>query len=447
MKRLYFLIIVSFTVGILTATGIFWWYQHRGASAGKLFSHEHRVKEVSGEKAAATLYHCPMHPTYVSDRPGDCPICGMRLVPMDEPKAAGPAVDHEGHEGPMVAGYATVNIPSHKQQYIGVQTGRAERKRLESSVNSVGRVDYDETGLAWINTKVGGWIEVLNVDQTGQLVRKGQPLLEIYSPDLVATQEEFLIAVENLRRLESGGALPEAVRQARALVEAGRRRLELWDITADQIEALEERGQIVRRMALKAPFGGFVVEKTALPGQYVNPGENLYRIADLSRVWVQAEVFEQEAPLLRPGLEAEIRLPYSPGRSYRGRVDYIYPYLESATRTIRVRLVVPNPDFALRPEMYANVRFTIPQMEDHLVVPNEAILDTGERKIAFVSLGDGVFEPRELKTGLRTREYTVVLEGLEEGEPVVVSGNFLIDSESRLKAALAGMGAAGVHQH
>jgi membrane fusion protein, copper/silver efflux system len=179
----------------------------------------------------------------------------------------------------------------------------------------------------------------------------------------------------------------------------------------------------------------------------VNPGENLYRIADLSRVWVQAEVFEQEAPLLRPGLEAEIRLPYSPGRSYRGRVDYIYPYLESATRTIRVRLVVPNPDFALRPEMYANVRFTIPQMEDHLVVPNEAILDTGERKIAFVSLGDGVFEPRELKTGLRTREYTVVLEGLEEGEPVVVSGNFLIDSESRLKAALAGMGAAGVHQH
>jgi membrane fusion protein, copper/silver efflux system len=447
MKRFWLLVILSFSLGILTATGIFWWQQHRVASSGIPSSHEHRVEAAVAGESAATLYHCPMHPTYVSDKPGDCPICGMRLVPMDEPKAAGPVDGHEEHEGPMVAGYTTIDIPPHKQQYIGVKTDLVRRKRLDSAVNSVGRVDYDETGLAWVNTKVGGWIEILNVDQTGQLVRKGQPLLELYSPELVATQEEFLIALENLKRLESGGAMPEAVRQAQALLEAGRRRLELWDITADQVRALEERGQIVRRMALKAPFGGFVVEKTALQGQYVSPGENLYRIADLSKVWIQAEVFEQEAPLLRPGQEAEIRLPYSPGRSYRGKVDYIYPYLDPTTRTVRVRLVVPNPDLALRPEMYADVRFTIPQAGNHLVVPNEAILDTGERKITFVSLGEGVFEPRELKVGLRTREYTVVLEGLKEGEPVVVSGNFLIDSESRLKAALAGMGAAGVHQH
>jgi membrane fusion protein, copper/silver efflux system len=442
MKRLSLVVVLSFSVGALAAAGIYRGYKHWVAAP----SHEHGRAAAPGE-SVETLYHCPMHPTYVSDKPGDCPICGMRLVPMEEAKVAGPADDHEGHEGPMVAGYATVNIPSHKQQYIGVKTDLVRRQRLDLSVNSVGRVDYDETGLAWVNTKVGGWIEALHVDRTGQLVRLGQPLLEIYSPELLATQEEFLIAVENLRRLTSGGAVPEAVRQAQALVEAGRRRLELWDITADQVRVLEERGQIVRRMALEAPFGGFVVEKTALVGKYVNPGENLYRIADLTRVWVQAEIFEQEAPLLRPGLEAEIRLPYMPGRSYRGRVDYIYPYLDPATRTIRVRLVVPNPDFALRPEMYAHVRFTVPQGGDHLVVPNEAILDTGERRIAFVSRGDGVFEPRELKVGLRTREHTVVLEGLKEGEPVVVSGNFLIDSESRLKAALAGMGAAGVHQH
>jgi membrane fusion protein, copper/silver efflux system len=447
MKRSWLPIIVSFAVGILAATGIFWWQHHRGAAFGHPSSHDRMEETRAAGKSAAALYHCPMHPTYVSERPGDCPICGMRLVPIEEPKPAEPVDEHEGHEGPMVAGYATVNIPSHKQQYIGVRTDRVQRKRLESSVKSVGRVDYDETGLAWVNTKVGGWIEVLHVDQTGQLVRRGQPLLELYSPELVATQEEFLIALENLRRLESGNARPEALRQARDLIEDGRRRLELWDIPPSQILALEERGQIVRRLPLEAPSSGFVVDKSALQGQYVNPGENLYRIADLSRVWIQAEVFEQEASLIRPGQEAEIRLPYAPGRTYRGRVDYIYPYLDPATRTIRVRLVVPNPELTLRPEMYADVRFTIPQDGDLLVVPNEAILDTGERQIAFVNLGDGVFEPRELKVGLRTREYTVVLEGLEEGEPVVVSGNFLIDSESRLKAALSGMGAGGVHQH
>jgi len=179
----------------------------------------------------------------------------------------------------------------------------------------------------------------------------------------------------------------------------------------------------------------------------VPPGENLFRIADLSTVWVQAEVYEQEAPLLRPGLAAEIRLPYAPGRTYRGRVDYIYPYLNPDTRTIQVRLVVPNPDLTLKPEMYADVDFVIPQGAAELVVPNDAILDTGERQIAFVDLGDGVFEPRELEVGLRTRSHTVVRRGLEEGERVVVSGNFLIDSESRLQAALAGMGTAGAHQH
>ncbi|HXH27490.1 MAG TPA: efflux RND transporter periplasmic adaptor subunit, partial [Candidatus Polarisedimenticolia bacterium] len=380
------------------------------------------------DRSPRILYRSTMNPGEISDKPGKDSM-GMEMVPFEvEPKTA-----------PSVAGYATVTIPAYRQQSIGVKTELVGRRPIRSTVETVGRVTYDETSLSRVNTKVGGWIEVLRVDRTGQFVRKGQPLLEIYSPDLVSTQEELRIARDNLARLEAGGARAEAIDQARGLLDDVRRRLALWDIPAGQVEALETRGTITRRVTLAAPVTGYVVDKSALEGQHVAPGEDLYRIADLRRVWVLGKVYEYQLPSIRTGQAATITLSYLPGRTFRGRVDYLYPYLDPVTRTADVRIVVDNDKLELRPEMWASVRIEVPSGSPALVVPNEAILDTGERQIAFVKRGDGIFEPRELKLGLRTRDVSEVLEGLAEGESVVTSGTFLIDSESRLKSALEGM--------
>jgi RND family efflux transporter MFP subunit len=438
MKRTWLLVVMAFILGGAVAGVALWRGPRTDPGAGRAADRVTPARGGAAREPAAVRYHCPMHPTIVSGRPGECPICTMRLVPIDEGASPDAAVP----------GYVPVTIPARKQQHIGVTTQRIERRVLSQTVNAVGRVDYDETGLSWVNARVGGWIEALHVDRTGQLVRRGQPLLEIYSPDLVGGQEEYLVAMRNVERLEASNAIPTAVSQARALLADARRRLELWDIPVEQIETLEERGTVTRLTTLRSPAGGYVVEKTALQGKHLEPGENLYRIADLSRVWVQAEVYEDQLPLLKPDQEAEIEVSSLPGRPYRGRIDYIYPYLEAATRTVRVRVVVPNPDLSLRPEMYARITFRPESAGPLLTVPNEAILDTGERRIAFVARGEGTFEPRELTIGLRTRDYTVVLDGLAEGEEVVTSGNFLIDSESRLKAALSGMAAgAGGHKH
>jgi len=373
-----------------------------------------------------------MIPGEVSDHPGKDSM-GMDMVPVEgEETGAAP-----------VAGYTTINIPAYKQQFIGVKTEKVQRRSVDSTIEAVGKVDYDETRLSWINAKVSGWIEALYVNTTAQAIRPGEPLMALYSPELVATQDEYLVARDNLERLEAGGARTEALASARDLLEDTRTKLHLLDIPQSQIDALDERGEVTRRMVLVSPVGGIVVEKTALEGKAVAAGENLFRVADLSSVWILADVYESQVSRLKPGQRATITISYQPGRSFEGRIDTIYPFLDAASRTIRVRLVVPNPGLALRPEMYANVRFDIPGGRGEIVVPNEAILDTGERQIAFVSRGEGTFEPRELKIGERTRDVTVVLHGLSEGEEVVTSGNFLIDSESRLKAALAGMTQGG----
>ncbi len=427
---------------------------------------EGRAESHEAAPEAPVRYYCPMHPTMISDTPGDCPICDMRMVPIEEPQAgppgAGPADRSAGHQAategappgtgaaarPPVAGYTTISVPAHKQQYIGVKTTRVERRTLSHAVEAVGRVDYDESRLSWVNTRVEGWIESLHADRTGEFVLKGDPILDLYSPELVSTQEEYLIALRNLARLEASGAIPTAIAQARSLVEAARQRLDLWEIPGPQVRALEERGSVTRRMTIEAPVSGYVIDKTALLGKHVAPGENLYRIADLSTVWILAEVYESQAPLIRKGQEVQVGVSYEPGLTFSARVDHVYPYLDPTTRTIRVRVVTPNPDLKLRPEMYVKAVFRIEERETPLVVPNEALLDTGERLIAFVRRDEGTFEPREIRAGLRTGEYTAVIEGLLEGEEVVTSGNFLIDSESRLRAALEGMAAAaGGHRH
>ncbi len=400
-----------------------------GIEEGKVESQKPKAK------SQKPMYHCPMHPTYVSDRPGECPICGMDLVLIEEEEV-------EGMEG--IEGLATVKITPERQQLIGVRTGTVEYKPLKKVIRTVGKVDYDERRLAYVNTKVGGWIEKLFVDYTGQLVKKGQPLLSIYSPELVSTQQEYLLALKAKKYLEDS-PFKEIASGGDSLLRSTKRRLLLWDITERQIRELERSGKPRKTMTINSPIDGFVVHKTALEGKYANPGENLYRIANLSTVWVYADIYEYEIPLIEVGQEATVTFSYYPGEAFTGRVIYIYPYLEKKTRTVKVRIEFNNPGFRLKPEMYANVELSI-DLGERLAIPESAVLDSGKRQIVFVDRGEGYFQPREVKLGQKVENYYVVLDGLSAGERVVTSANFLIDSESKLRSAIEALGKME-HQH
>ena len=434
-----------------------------------------------GEKG--TRYHCPMHPTMVADHPGDCPVCQMRMVPMEEEAAGGPApettppappprkkviyrstmnpgevsdrpgkdsmgmemepvdVEESIFEASKVEGLAAVRIPTRKQQLIGVKTSIVRRTPMVRTIRTVGRVTVDETRIRHVHTKVGGWVERLTVNATGERVRKGQPLLRIYSPELLATQEEYLLALKARRSLAEG-SLPEAARGAEDLVESSRRRLLLYDFTRAQIEELEATGTPSRTVTLSAPISGYVLQRNVTQGEKIGPDTNLLDIADLSRVWVLASVYEYELPFVRVGQPATMTLAYLPGKIYRGKLDIVYPVLEAATRTVQVRLVFSNPELDLKPEMFATVELQS-DLGERLTIPESALISTGTRSVAFVAQGDGYFEPREVRLGVRLPDAVEVLEGLREGESVVTSGNFLVDSESKLKAALEAAAAPG----
>jgi RND family efflux transporter MFP subunit len=438
--------------------------------------------EVGAPEQQATRYHCPMHPAMVADRPGDCPICGMRLVPMEaatdskaEPLPAAPAsrkkviyrstmnpnevsdkpgkdsmgmemvpvdVEERPSDAARVEGLAAVRINSRKQQLIGVRTEVIKRAPFVRTIRAVGLVTADETRLHQVHTKIGGWIETLNINTTGEKVRAGQHLLTIYSPELLATQEEYLLALRTRSPL-AGASLPDAVARTNALVESGRRRLLLFDLSPAQIDDLERAGQATRTVTLHAPISGYVTKRGVTQGEKIDPSTTLLEIADLSRVWVIASIYEYELPFVHLGQSADVTLSYLPGHTYRGTVTLVYPVLESATRTVPVRVELPNPDLALKPDMYAQVEIH-GDLGERLGVPESAILSTGTRNVVFVAQGDGYFEPREVHLGLRVQDSVEILDGLAEGDSVVTSGNFFIDSESKLKAALEAAAAAPV---
>ena len=385
----------------------------------------------ASHETGPAVYRCPMHPTVVSDRRGSCPVCGMDLV-MDQTGRTG----HEGDHGEEVA---EVRINPSTVQNMGVKIDVVQRMPLSRTVRTVGRVDYDETRMADVNTKVTGWVEGLFVNFTGQEVKKGQPLLEIYSPELVAAQEEYLTALDYVRRLEDS-ASAEALEGARALLGAARQRLMYWDIAEAQIVNLERTGETKRTMTIYSSQEGVVVHRAVYNGAYVKAGEHLYRIADLSRVWVYADIYEYELPWIKNGQAAEVMLSYVPGRVFQGVVTYIYPFLESKTRTARVRLVFDNPELELKPEMFATVKILSEVAKDAVVVPVQAVIRSGERSVVILDLGEGRFAPREVTLGVETGDVYEVTEGLLGGERIVTSSQFLIDSESNLKAALATMG-------
>ncbi len=456
-----------------------------------------------GETAQVQLWTCGMHPNVITEEPGQCPICGMNLTPLKrtaeadelaagdqvagEQDAGDQATGHEGHmhddtagdqatghEGHMhddTAGDQATGHEGHMHddtageepsgqttatsmaaasssaividpvtiQNIGVQTATVQERPLTRSIRTVGHLDYNEEMFSRINVKYAGWIEKLYVNETGQQVAEGDPMLDIYSPELVAAQEEYLLAFQNVKNLENS-TFEHITRGAKSLLDASKRRLLYWDVSEAQIRALEERGTITRTLTIHAPSKGIVVERMAELGMRVTPGMDMYRMADLSTIWAFAHVYDADAPWLNPGMTAEMELPYNPGKVYRGTIDYIYPYLDRASRDIRIRLVFPNRDLELKPQMYANIRLSSRSERPVLVIPGSAVIHSGERMVVFVALEGGKFEPREVTLGMEGREgYVQAMDGVSAGERVVTSAQFLIDSESRLQEAIQKM--------
>lgn len=369
------------------------------------------------EPAGAQTYFCPMHPSYTSDRPGDCPICNMRLVPL-KPGSQPTSSNVEGH--------AVITIDDGRRQLIGVRSGQVERKAVEKRVRAVGRVEAAETRLSTVNLKVGGWIEELFVRSTGTDVHKGDPLFALYSPELIEAQRYFVLALNG--SATSGADVQPALR-------AARERLLLLDQSEEQIRELEATREVPHTTTFLAPSEGVVMRRNVVQGTRVEAGVDLYELADLSEVWVYADVYEYELPLVHAGMKAWIQLASQPGEPLTGTVDFVYPDLEESTRTARVRIALSNAEHRLKPGMYATV-FLSADLGEQLVIDDQAVLYTGTRQLVFVDLGEGRFEPREVQTGEHVGGEVVVLDGLSVGERVVVSGNFLVDSESRLKSAL-----------
>jgi RND family efflux transporter MFP subunit len=357
----------------------------------------------------------------------------------------------EQEEAPSgIEGHGVVQISPEKQQLIGVVTTPVARRPLERVVRTVGRVAVDETRVSHVHTKVDGWIEDVYAEETGQIVREGDALLTIYSPELVSTQEEYLLALRAQERL-ADSPFEEVRRSGESLLGATRDRLKLWDVSEAQIRHLEETGEVVKALTLSTPSAGYIMDKTnAVEGMRVTPGMMLYELADLSRVWVEADVYEFEAPLVEVGQKARLTLAALPGRVFEGRCTYVYPTVEARTRTLTARFEFANPKLELKPGMYADVEILVPAVEQ-LSIPQEAVLDTGTRQIVFVQEGEGTFRPREVELGARMAGRYPILGGLAEGDLVVSSPNFLIDSESRLQAVLeaaeAGADRPAEHAH
>ncbi len=379
------------------------------------------------------LYQCPMHSNVVSDHPGDCPICGMELQPIKHVEAKG------------IAGRSAVQLTETQQQLINIRVAPVEHTDASRTIRAVGSITYDETKVADLNSKVKGWVRKLYVDKPGQPVQAGESLLTLYSPDLYSAQQEYLLAYEKTHRPAKSSGLSAEMRRFSAtnnqadqsLLESARKRLELWDISEVQIKALEEAGTPKDTLDLTAPMTGVVVEKNIVSSQMITPGMPLYRIANLSDVWLEAEVYESELPVVEEGQKADVTVDAYPDTAFEGEVAFIYPYLQNKTRTAKVCLVLKNPDALLKPGMYANVTLEA-GLGEQLTVPASAVFDTGKRQYVFIQAEKGIFAPKEVQLGGRSGERTVISKGLNGDELVVVDGNFLLDSESQMKAAVNG---------
>jgi len=352
-----------------------------------------------------------------------------------------PSLPHDSPSGaPMMTMRGEVTIDARRQQLLGMRTATVERRSVSRIVRAAGIIRPDERRLVDVNVRIDGWIRDLHVDYTGRFVRQGEPLLTLYSPDLVATEREYLLALK-ARQDVAQSPVADALDYADRLVASARRRLELWDVEASEIDRVRDRGEADGVVEFRSPASGFVVEKQAVRGMHVQAGQSLFRIADLSVVWVDASVYESDLPSVRVGQRANATLDAYPGQPMSGRVIYIAPTLDEATRTAQVRFELPNTQGQVKPGMYATITLDLPT-RNALTVPPDAVLDSGTQQFVFATRGDGHYEPRAVKTGARSREWVQILEGVSESEQVASSAVFLIDSESQLRAALQGFEAA-----
>ncbi|MGD8376827.1 MAG: efflux RND transporter periplasmic adaptor subunit [Acidobacteriota bacterium] len=420
---------------------------------------------------AETLYQCPMHPEVIESKPGKCPICGMVLVPMAEVSAKAPPtapgerrilywyapmdptyVRDEPGLSPMgmklVPKYAdeedeaatgVIRIDPVQVQNMGVVSTPAVHADLARYSRTVGILDFDADNVTWINTKFEGWVEVVHVTYVGEHVAPGEPLFEIYSPELVTTQEEYLRALDYLDSVQRQGRA-ETLRQAESLVRSTRERLEYWDITEEQIARLEASREVKRRLTVTSPTNGVVAQvmSEALEGMYVKPGMNLYQIVDLSSVWVHADIYELDIPWIREGQPAVVSFRSAPQERFRGEVLFLYPEVSRETRTMKICVEVPNPGRRLRPGMYADVTVEGDPVRNAVVIPESAVIHSGERDLVFLDLGEGRYAPRDVELGVQGEGDRVqVLKGVEAGDRVVTGAQFMLDSESRVREAVA----------
>jgi Cu(I)/Ag(I) efflux system membrane fusion protein len=471
-KSVWIVVVLAFLVGAALPTVLIWnpghWKWAEDLTAGLQGS-----TGAEGESAETQLWTCGMHPQVIQDHPGTCPICGMNLVPLKKEPA--PSLSTKSKEkkikywvAPMDPNYISdkpgkspmgmdlvpvyeeeeteatgIHVDPNFIQNFAVRTTAAEKGSIPIVIRTIGTLDYNQKNIVSVNTKFAGWIERANVNYIGEQVKRGDVLFEIYSPELVTTQQEYLSALDYVEKLSSKGD-EKAVERAKSLLEATSERLHYWDITDDQIEELKSRKTPMRTLKILSPVSGIVIEKMgdSLEGMKLTPGMNVFKIADLSNIWAEIDVFEYQIQYLRLGQKADITLDAFPGRHWTGKIIYLDPTLNQKTRTLAAYVEIENPDRKLRPEMYANVEIRVPVVSGAVKVPSEAVLHSGERNVVIVEKDKGFFEPREVTLGAEGEGYSQVTKGLREGETIVVSSQFLIDSESNLKEAISKMLAA-----
>ncbi|HGY55707.1 MAG TPA: efflux RND transporter periplasmic adaptor subunit [Caldithrix abyssi] len=463
--RLKYLLIIG---GLLLTIAVF-----SGCSSDT--EKEENTAQASSE-TTNQLWTCGMHPEVILDEPGQCPKCGMDLVPLKQNTGTDKGSDKSKSksatgerkilywQAPMnpteiydrpgkskmgmdlipvyedqVSSGSSIQIDPVTVQNMGVRTAHVQRIDFSRTIRTVAKVDYNEEKLYTVSSKISGWIEKLYVDYTGKPVRKGQTLLEIYSPELVTTQQEYLLALKNQKMV--GESKFASVRDgAQSLLNASRQRLLYWDIPESEINRLQETGVVRKTLRLNSPASGVVIHKNAIDGMFVKEGKDLYQIADLSTVWVLASIYDNEAPWVRTGQTAKIELPYVPGKTLEGKITYIYPYLDEKARDLKIRLEFPNPGLQLKPGMYTNVLIQTPPIKDALVVPVEAVIRSGRRNLVFIAREGGRFEPREVNIGEESDDGKIrIIGGLLGDEEIVISAQFLLDSESRLQEAIQKM--------
>lgn len=394
------------------------WFKDDGDGHSKL---EHAVK---------TLYTCSMHPFIIKDKPGTCPICGMELIKkIDNAPADGTPQTPEQKQQADMLGH--VSLSPTQRVMANVATVAAKQSTLNKEINAVGIVQYDQSRQAKVTAWISGRIDKLYVTSVGAYVSKNKPVADVYSPDLLATQQEYLLAIKSREQLKNS-PIPSISQNGDGLVASSKQRLMLFGVKESQIAELEKAGKPNIRLPIYTPQSGVVIEKMVQQGQYVNTGDPLFNIADLSTVWVEIEVYENEFPNIHIGQSVEVRSQSFPGKPFTGRISFIYPFLDPKTRTVKARVEMPNPGMKLKPDMFVNAIIKVP-LGSAIVVPVTAVIDTGKRQVVWVETSPGMFEPRDVQLGQQTDDKVQILSGINPGDKVAVSGSYLIDSESQLK--------------